>query len=182
MKYLKPFDEPLSEYEKILQNREYWDDLCCEWSYSTIEEKIVRLAGFVQMGGNLNKVINRYAKEKDQYKRDRIQYCVGKYILKIAQPYPMNIYDTRDPFVRRVKRLEKKVMVRFLVKLLKIGVRRSGVMDKDLVIHENWEIKYDYKKTPDEILDKMESPYWKKDYMSYDRRADYWWDGSRSLW
>ena len=55
-------------------------------------------------------------------------------------------------------------------------------MDKDLVIHENWEIKYDYKKTPDEILDKMESPYWKKDYMSYDRRADYWWDGSRSLW
>lgn len=182
MKYLVPFDVTLAEYEKILQNREYWDDLCTEWNDSTMDEKIVRLAGFVQMGGNLNKVINRYAKEKDQYKRDRIQYCVGKYILKIAQPYPMNIYDTRDPFVRRVKRLEKKVMVNFLTKLLKIGVRKSGAMDTTTgKIKETWEIKYDYKKTPDEILDKMESPYW-KDYMSYDKRADYWWDGSRSLW
>lgn len=181
MKYLVPFNEPIAEYEKILQNREYWDDLCDEWNCSTMEEKIVRLAGFVQMGGNLNKVINRYAKEKDQYKRDRIQYCVGKYILKIAQPYPMNIYDTRDPFVRRVKRLEKKVMVRFLVKLLKIGVRRSGEVGKDRRIYESWKIKYEYKKSADEILDRMESPYW-KDYMSYDRRADYWWSGSRSLW
>lgn len=182
MERLLPFNVPLAEYESLLKRREYWDHLCDEWGCSTMDEKIVKLAGFVQLGGNLSKVINQYAKGREEYQRQCIQYCVVSYILRIAAPYPMHISDKLEPFVRRVKRLEKKVMVNFLTKLLKIGVRKSGAMDTTTgKIKETWEIKYDYKKTPDEILDKMESPYW-KDYMSYDRRADYWWDGSRSLW
>ena len=33
-------DLPLDEYEQILANREYWDNISCEWEmYSTMEDK-----------------------------------------------------------------------------------------------------------------------------------------------
>ena len=83
MVYLTPFNVSKEEYEGLITRREYWDDGGDEWSWSSIEQKIVRLAQFVQQGGNLNKIINRYAKECDERYRRRIQYCVASYILKI---------------------------------------------------------------------------------------------------
>ena len=64
--YYKPFDVPLKEYEGLVCRREYWDGLGTEWGWSSVEEKIIRLAGFVQQGGNLKKIINRYAKDRDE--------------------------------------------------------------------------------------------------------------------
>ena len=51
MMYIKPFDVPLDEYEGLITRREYWDNFAEEWKWSSIDEKIVRLAGFVQQGG-----------------------------------------------------------------------------------------------------------------------------------
>lgn len=62
MVFLTPFNVPKEEYEGLIARREYWDDCGDEWSWNSIEEKIVRLAQFVQQGGNLSKIINRYAK------------------------------------------------------------------------------------------------------------------------
>jgi len=54
--YYKPFDVALKEYEGLVCRREYWDGLGTEWGWSSVEEKIIRLAGFVQQGGNLKKI------------------------------------------------------------------------------------------------------------------------------
>ncbi len=182
MKYLVPFKVSLQEYEGLISSREYWDDLCEEWNCSTIEEKIVRLAGFVQMGGNLNKIINRYAKSHDEYIRRRIQYCIVKYILRITFNDLYDINDEYAPVVNRFKRLVKEELVKFLVKQLKISVHQSGSMDEKLKIHENWEIEYTCKNSPDMLLDKIDRKYW-QDYSAYDRRSKIWWDNNeRSLW
>ena len=53
--YNTPYQVPLKEYEGMMADREYWDDLGAEWIHSTLEQKLVRLAGFVQQGGNLKK-------------------------------------------------------------------------------------------------------------------------------
>ena len=53
---------PLEEYEQILANREYWDNISGEWEMcSKMEDKLVRLGTFVQRGGDLNRVIALYA-------------------------------------------------------------------------------------------------------------------------
>ena len=180
MVYLTPFNVPKEEYEGLIARREYWDDGGDEWNWSSIEEKIVRLAQFVQQGGNLNKIINRYAKECDERYRRRIQYCVASYILKIMLG-DLFVNNEDAPFVRRIKRLDKKELVKLLSSQLKSSVTKSSVLDKDYKEHENWIIKYDSKQSPDELLDKIESKYW-NDFTTYDSRADIWWDGLHSLW
>lgn len=181
MTYLVPFKVSLKEYEGLISGREYWDDFSEEWKQSTIEEKIVRLSGFVKMGGNLNKIINRYAKNHDEEKRRRIQYCIGKYILKIMFDDYFHI-DGYEPFVHRIKRLYKEPLVKLLINQLKTSVREARIMDKNQKIHENWEIKYTRKKSQDELLDKIESKYWSNDYSQYDRRPQIWWSETKSLW
>ena len=185
MKYLVPFKVSLQEYEGLITSREYWDDLSEEWNNSTIEEKIVRLSGFVKMGGNLNKIINRYAKSHDDYIRRRIQYCVGMYILKIIDNDITGIFDHKlNPLARRVKRLVKEELVKLLINQLKTSVHEDICMDENQKIHENWTIKYTRKSmTPMELLDKIDSKYWNHDYSTYDRRPDVWWNNEqRSLW
>ena len=83
MKYIKPFDVPMDEYEGLIARREYWDQLGTEWGWSSVDEKIIRLAGFVQHGGNLKKILNRYAKSRDEEYRREIQYCELMYILEL---------------------------------------------------------------------------------------------------
>ena len=43
MNYNVPFNVPLHDYEGMMNNRQYWDDLGAEWSWSTMEQKLVRL-------------------------------------------------------------------------------------------------------------------------------------------
>ena len=85
------------------------------------------------------------------------------------------------PFVRRIKRFDKNELVKLLSSQLKSSVTKNSVLDSDYKEHENWIIKYNGKLSPDELLDKIESKYW-KDYTTYDSRADIWWDGHHSLW
>ena len=35
MNYNVPFDVPLRDYEGMMNNRQYWDDLGAEWGWST---------------------------------------------------------------------------------------------------------------------------------------------------
>ena len=66
-RYFKPYDCDLKEYEaRLASSREIWDDYSHEWSYSTFDEKLVILAGFVLKGGDLKRAIERYAEERRQ--------------------------------------------------------------------------------------------------------------------
>lgn len=109
---------PIEEYECILANREYWDNVSAEWErLSKMETKLVRLGIFVQRGGDLNCVIARYAEGREHTYRVMIQHCIERYIealtLKQIPDWELRLY-----------KLEKEEAVELLAELLKAGVKR----------------------------------------------------------
>ena len=115
---------PLEEFEGILANREYWDNASYEWeSYSKMVEKLARLGIFVQRGGDLNRVIARYAEDREYTYRVMAQHCLERYIEALA--------DKRIPDITlRIYKLEKEEAVKLLADLLKASVKRSCEYDK----------------------------------------------------
>lgn len=113
---------PLEEYERILANREYWDDISYEWEQqSTIEQKLIRMGSFVQRGGDLNQVIQRYAEEREYTYRVTIKSCMKQYI---------EYFMSKDFWYTRIVRLEKEEVVKLLSELLKASVKNSCEYDK----------------------------------------------------
>lgn len=128
----KPFECDLKTYEGYIARKEYWDDLSTEWSFSTKEEKIIRLGGFVQQGGSLLRLLNSYAKEHDERYRERIQYCVLSYLRELIT----GGFTDDDPICNRIKCLDKKELVELLKIELKSRVRKSSE------IESNGEVSY----------------------------------------
>ena len=182
--YYEPFNVPLDDYEGYIGRREYWDDLGTEWGWSPIEQKIIRLAGFVQQGGNLKKVINHYAKDRDEEYRSRIQYCIMDYILKLMTGDLVHRHSDL-PFVDRIKRLTKEELVKLLSDQLKTSVRKTYYMEHGS-IKEGWEIKYDNPKTPDDLLDKIDRQHRRKypdeTFYEWYHRPEKWWSHKQYLW
>jgi hypothetical protein len=185
MNYNVPFNVSLQEYEGLMNNREYWDDLGAEWNHSTIEKKLVRLAGFVRLGGNLKKVINHYAKDHDEQYNHRIQYCVLYYILKLMVGDRLQWYN-KEPLVDRIKCLNKDELVRLLTLELKRDVQPSCEMDKNHKFHEHWRLLSDDEQQSDVYLDRIERHHWRKhpeeSASQYFRRAETWWSYRWFLW
>ena len=115
---------PIEEFEGILANREYWDNVSCEWkSYSKMEEKLARLGTFVQRGGDLNRIIARYAEDREYTYRVMAQHCLERYIEALA--------DKRIPNITlRIYKLEKEEAVKLLAELLNACVKRTSEYDK----------------------------------------------------
>jgi len=181
----KPFDVPLKEYVGLIKRREYCDDMASNWWWSTMDQKIIRLAGFVQQGGNLKKLLNNYAEGRDEMYRERIQYCVANYILWITDCEKSSI-GTDKPFVYRIKRLDKDELVKLLSYLLKTCVREESYIDKNHEIQTRWVVEYKNKLTPDEVLDKIDKRHWRthpeESYYTWWHRSEYWWDHHHFLW
>ena len=114
----------LEEYEQILVNREYWDNVSCEWErYSKMENKLARLGTFVQRGGDLNRVIALYAEGREYTYRVCIQHCLERYIEALM--------DQRIPDITlRLYKLEKEEAVKLLIELLKACVKKTCEYDK----------------------------------------------------
>lgn len=183
--YNAPYHVPLKDYEGMMANREYWDDLGAEWNYSTIEKKLVRLAGFVQLGGNLKKVINHYAKDHDDQYNRRIQFCVLYYILKLMVGDRLQWYS-KEPLVDRIKCLNKDELIRLLTLELKRDVQPSCEMDKNHKAHEHWRLLSDDEQQSDIYLDRIERHHWRihphESATQYFNRATIWWNYTRFLW
>lgn len=115
-------DVQLEEYEQILANREYWDDISCEWEqYSTLEQKLIRIGGFVQRGGDLNRVILNYAEDREYTYRVTIKSCLMQYIERFL---------SKDLWYTRIVRLEKEEVVELLSELLKASIKNSCEYDR----------------------------------------------------
>ncbi len=113
---------PLKEYEGILANREYWDDISYEWEqHSILEQKLIRLGGFVQRGGDLNRVILHYAEGREYTYRMTIKSCLKQYI---------EHFLPKDLWYLRIVRLEKEEVVKLLSELLKASVKDSCEYDR----------------------------------------------------
>ena len=188
MKYETPFDLPLNEYEGLIETNQYWDDSGDEANWLTMDQKLIRLAGFVQKGGDLAKVITNYAENHDEYKRKRIQFRVGSYILKLmaGDRYTINTKDV--PLVDRIKCLNKEELVELLSQELTRGVVKTEKYDKDYKTHEDWEVlsNNDDLRISDENLDAIERRHWHENpdesFTTYSNRSDYWWNYGNSLW
>lgn len=115
---------PLDEYEQILANREYWDNISGEWERcSKMEDKLVRLGRFVQRGGDLNRVIALYAEDREYTYRVTIQHCIERYLEALTN-------KRVDNLKLRLFKLEKEEAVKLLSEMLKASVSIDFRRDK----------------------------------------------------
>lgn len=115
---------PLEEYEQILANREYWDNLSGEWQMcSTMEDKLVRLGTFVLRGGDLNRVIVLYAEGREYTYRVTIQHCIRRYLEALTKNCIPNL-------TLRLYKLKKEEAVKLLSVMLKVSIGIDFRYDK----------------------------------------------------
>ena len=115
---------PLEEYEQILANRDYWDNISGEWQMrSKMEDKLVRLGTFVQRGGDLNRVIALYAEGREYTYRVTIQHCIERYLEVLTKKRIQNLS-------LRLYKLEKEEAVKLLSEMLKASIGVDFRYDK----------------------------------------------------
>ena len=159
---VKPYDCDLKQYEARLATRDFWDDCGHEWSYRTLDEKLVILGGFVQRGGSLKRVIKLYAKDRSEIYRCRIHWVIFDYIWRmIMVDVPKNNFN---PMSMRIKSLENDELIKLLSEELKKCVKetcrtrynRFGEHE----IYTCWIVSNEYQ-YDDSALDKIERRHWR---------------------
>ena len=124
----------IKEFGANLGNREYWDCCGAEWNHTTIEQKIFKLAEFVQAGGNLYPVIYKYAKGREYTYRRAINWCILDYLNTLmVEGYYINFML-----------LDNKEAVKLLTELLKVGAElkfKSKRIDTRYYDYYEWELK-----------------------------------------
>ena len=159
---VKPYECDLKQYEACLATRDFWDDCGHEWTYRTLDEKLIILGGFVQRGGSLKRVIKRYAKDRSEIYRCRIHWVIFDYIWRmIMVDVPKNDYY---PMSRRIKRLDNDELIKLLSEELKKCVKetcrtrynRFGEHE----IYTCWIVSNEYQ-YDDSALDKIERRHWR---------------------
>ena len=166
--FYKPYDCDVKVYEKRLAaSREIWDDLSHEWSYSTFDEKLVILAGFVLKGGNLKRAVERYAEDRSEIYRCRIHWVIFNYIWRMMMNGESCL---RNPTADRIKCLDNDELLRLLAGELKMCVKKTSEY-VDVNRHkpgctpnyqtfESWIVSDEYKYN-DTILDRIERKHWR---------------------
>ena len=115
---------PLEEYEQILANRDYWDNISGEWQMRLkMENKLVRLGTFVQRGGDLNRVIALYAEGREYTYRVTIQHCIVRYLEALTKRCIPNLS-------LRLYKLEREEAVKLLSEMLKASIGVDFRYDK----------------------------------------------------
>lgn len=161
--YMKPYDFDVEKYEACLaSSREIWDDCSQEWSYSTLEEKLVILAGFVLKGGDLKRAIERYAEERSEIYRCRIHWVIFTYIWRmIMGKEPMNNFN---PISSRIKCLDNDELIKLLSEELKKCVKQTCNTRYNRFgeheIYTCWIVSDEYQ-YDDTALDKIERKHWR---------------------
>ncbi len=177
-KFFKPYDCDLREYEaRLASSREIWDDCSHEWSYSTLDGKLIILAGFVQKGGNLIRAIERYAEGRSEIYRRRIHWVIFTYIWRMI----MGDEPLKRPMCDRIKCLDNDELIRLLSEELKKCVKmtcKSGFDYKGQHYIENYWIVSDEYKYNDTILDTIEREHWRafpdEDFSYYLNKCKRW--------
>lgn len=174
---MKPYDCDLKQYETCLATRDFWDDCGHEWTYKTLEEKLVILGGFVQKGGDLKRVIKRYAEDRSEMYRSRIHWVIFTYIWRMM----MVDEPVQRPLSDRIKCLDNNELIRLMAEELKKCIKktcRSGFDYKGQHYIESCWIVSDDNKYDDTILDQIEREHWRtypnEPITSYWNKAKRW--------
>ena len=176
---IKPLDCDLKHYESCLATRDFWDDRGHEWTYKTLDEKLVILGGFVQRGGSLKRVIKRYAEGRSEIYRCRIHWVIFTYIWRmIIGDEPKNDIN---PMSGRIKCLENDELIKLLSEELKKCVKKTcGTRYNRFGEHEfysYWIVSNEYQ-YDDSALDKIERKHWRSNpdesFNMYLSKANRW--------
>lgn len=185
-RFYKPYGCNVKEYEsRLASSREIWDDYSHEWSYSTFDEKLVILAGFVLKGGDLKRAIERYAEDRSEIYRSRIHWVVFGYIWRMMMGKESQFEN--KPTADRIKRLEMDELLRLLAEELKMCVKKTTEFvyenryktnsTPNFKTYESWTVSDEYKYN-DTILDTIEREHWRANpdepFSSYLRKAERW--------
>ena len=136
----KPYDIEVGEYAKHLATREYWDDFSYEWSgRHTMDQKLIYMAGFVNMGGDLLWVIKQYAKDRSRDYRFCIHGSISKYLFRmISEGLTKGERDKDDSGVRMMF-LDREELVELLTEELKRKVKYDYVVDRNTrAVEKEW--------------------------------------------
>ena len=152
----------MGKYERCLATRNFWDDSGHEWSKRTLDEKLVILAGFVQGGGSLKRVIENYADDRSEIYRSRIHWVIFDYIWRMMM-VDVSLFDGRVT-ADRIKCLNNDELIRLLEGELKMCVKKtcwSGFDYKgEHEIVDCWIVSDEYK-YDDTVLDQIEREHWR---------------------
>lgn len=181
--HYKPLDCQLDEYESWLCMRQYWDNFASEYSDKTIEEKLILLGGFVLKGGNLNQLLEEYAKGRELTYRRRIQYCVVNYIGYLITREENVLYSkSHSKLCNRLKCLDKAELVLLLTYELKKRIRETYTIELNGDIVRTWEVSKE-ELNSDDNLDLIERNHCHSNPKEYSlHKAKIWKDPVASLW
>ncbi len=116
----KPYDLEVGEYAGLLANREYWDSYSYEWSgFHTMDQKLIHLAGFVNMGGDLLWVIKHYAKGRSREYRFCIHSAISRYLFRMISEGLTKEERAKDDSGVRMMFLDREELVELLTEELK---------------------------------------------------------------
>ncbi len=122
--YMKPYDVEIDKYAIILANREYWDDFSFEWSgFHSMDEKLIHLAGFVNLGGDLLWVIKNYAKGRSRDYRFCIHGSIRHYLFRLISEHLPKEERQKDNSWIRIMFLDREELVDLLSEELKRKVK-----------------------------------------------------------
>lgn len=167
---------PIEEHEAVLANRKFWDCYSSEWENATIEKKLIPLALFVQRGGKLNRVINKYADGREYTYRKAIQYSVIEYIEKLLGT---------DDYYLRIIQLDKREVLQLLTELLKAGVVKDYVRDSRSNSYRDEYRLTENSKNDDSLLTVVEERHkrvYPNETIEQKRRRAERWIGVGSIW
>ena len=159
-------------------NRTYWDVSGAESESLSLEQKILNLGIFVHDGGNVAKVVNRYAEcTDDEAKLNALQWAIYYYL-----EYMINARQSLAPYryaptALRIMRLNKEE----LLELLQKELLRCVVLD-DNGQYEVSEVDV----FNDKNLDAIERRHWRENpeesFTSYTNRTRFWDSRIPGLW
>jgi len=168
----------IEEQTIALASRTYWDVFGAEAESLSLEQKIQNLGIFVQEGGNIAEVVNRYAESTDDESRlNALQWAIFYYL-----EYMINARESLAPYqyeptALRIMRLNKEE----LLELLQKELQRCVIIDYNgsYVITGVNEIN-------DHNLDAIERRHWRENpeesFTSYTNRTRFWDKRIPGLW
>ena len=156
----KPYDLEVGKYAELLVNREYWDNYSYEWSgFHTMDQKLIHMAGFVNMGGDLLWVIKQYAKDRSSDYRFCIHGSISKYLFRmISEGLTKEERDKDNSYVRMMF-LDREELVELLTEELKRKVKYDLVCNRDTgTVEREWYVE-NPTKFDDSVLAKIEQAH-----------------------
>lgn len=151
-------------YEDLINSKKYWDYQSHEFGSIVIEKKLLNLAEYLKIGGNLHYLISKYKQSKSLNSRNAVKQTIENYLETLADEESISLeqYSESQLITVLSKELKNRLFDDYNVNLHKSESKISfGNINLDLNIQEDKEtLFYDnpWLELVDEILENSYKP------------------------